>query len=134
MTTIATIHKHLHSTVPFEYGKRDCCTWVADCVLELTGKDFIAEYRGTYKTEYGAMKVLARHGGMVQLLSKIYGKAIRVEAARPGDIVVIDLINGAERIGLTCGLCTGDRAVFLTAQVGFVSFPVLHCIAAWRAT
>jgi hypothetical protein len=48
---------------PFKFGDHDCCLFIADVVLVLTGHDFGAGFRGKYRTAAGAMKALRRAVG-----------------------------------------------------------------------
>lgn len=43
-------------------GSLDCGTLWADAVLAVTGVDRLAEFRGTYDTEDGALRALAKAG------------------------------------------------------------------------
>lgn len=50
---------------PFSWGKFDCCLFAADCTLAVCGIDPAVEYRGKYKTEAGAKRLLKKiHGSL----------------------------------------------------------------------
>jgi hypothetical protein len=34
--------------MPFDWAVNDCCVLAADAVLAMTGRDFLADYRGRY--------------------------------------------------------------------------------------
>ena len=47
---------------PFEWGKFDCCLFVADAVEAMTGTDFAAPFRGRYTTATGSARALKKYG------------------------------------------------------------------------
>lgn len=52
----------------WEWGVSDCCTFVADRVLEVTGIDLMVEYRGDYASEEDAEAFISEGGGLAQML------------------------------------------------------------------
>jgi len=58
---------------PFVWGKSDCAIFAFDVVQLLTGRDVVADLRGTYSTAYGAMRVLVDQGGLIGLADKRLG-------------------------------------------------------------
>lgn len=83
-----------------QWGVRDCCLWPCEWVLQVTGLDGGAPWRGTYSDEAGCLAILERDGGVLAVMTRgaeeICGLA-RVDEARPGDVGVI-------RVGLSAGL------------------------------
>lgn len=70
-----------------EYGRLDCCTFVADWVLILTGEDPMAEYRGRYATEAEAFALLTEiDGTLYRALRKRFGNPVHPLKAQRGDI------------------------------------------------
>lgn len=53
---------------PFAPGKHDCVLMACDWVRERTGTDPAAPWRGEYSDRRGALKVIARAGGLVALV------------------------------------------------------------------
>ncbi|MBB1247466.1 DUF6950 family protein [Rhizobium sp. G21] len=46
----------------FAWGARDCLMMTADAHVAMTGRDFAAAYRGRYRSESGAARMLRRNG------------------------------------------------------------------------
>lgn len=59
--------------VPFEYGKTDCCQFVADCIeaVEPLYGDLAAPFR--YGSKREAAAILRKHGGLEGLVTSILG-------------------------------------------------------------
>lgn len=107
----------------FEWGRHDCCTWVAQVVLALTGRDVGGDWRGTYRSRLGAARQLRRRGGMAALWTRHLGKPLASPlTARRGDVAVYDE---------AAGIVTGRHAAFLGEQ-GLVHVPLAACAAAWN--
>ena len=85
------VRRRLHT--PFRWGEQDCCLWAADVVLACTGVDLAADLRGEYSTEFGARRVLAQHGGVVELAIARLGPVVPTILAQPGDV---GLVMGGE--------------------------------------
>jgi hypothetical protein len=54
--------------MPFAWGSHDCCMFAAEWVRICTGEDFAKGYRGKYRSEAGALKLLKRDGGVVGIV------------------------------------------------------------------
>jgi hypothetical protein len=112
---------------PFAYGTHDCVCWAFGVRAALTGKDDWARFRGKYKTEAGAARVLRKLkcDTVEDLARSILGDPLpAVLLAQRGDI----LLGGAER---ALGVCIGSDGLFLQAA-GLVSVPLKTCFSAWR--
>lgn len=111
----------------FAWGRHDCCTWAASVVQAMTGQDFAARWRGTYRSAAGAARAIRKAGcgGMIEAVQSVLGAPLSSPAfAQRGDVVV-------DEEGLAVGICTGQMAVFL-APVGLIEQPTLSCRMAWR--
>jgi hypothetical protein len=111
----------------FQWGAHDCATWAFDVRKALTGEDAAAAWRGKYKTEAGAARVLRKLKcqSVEDLARSILGDALPIVLfAQRGDIV----LGGDER---ALGVCIGHSAVFLTAT-GWRDLPLRSCHFAWR--
>ncbi|MDG9890554.1 DUF6950 family protein [Pseudomonas juntendi] len=90
----------LHETIqaaferPFLWGEFDCCLFVADCAAAICGVDPAKEYRGRYKTEIGAKRVIASTHGSVEAVLDTYFERIDVQFAQRGDIVSFEGASG----------------------------------------
>jgi hypothetical protein len=60
---------------PWEWGRADCCTSACDVFLRLYGIDPMASLRGTYSTQRGAAKAIARMGGFDQMAATLAARA-----------------------------------------------------------
>lgn len=102
--------------MPFAWGVNDCWMNAADWVLEATGVDHAASYRGTYTTEIGALRLVAEAGSMRALCplpSKPKGFAQR------GDLVLA-CMEGRE----TAGIVNGDGTYLAPGPDGLVARPM----------
>jgi hypothetical protein len=111
----------------FQWGVHDCATWAFDVRRALTGEDAAAAWRGKYKTEAGAARVLRKLKckAVEDLAQSILGDPLpAVLLAQRGDI----LLGGAER---ALGVCVGSHGLFLQPN-GLVSVPLKACFSAWR--
>ena len=108
----------------FAWGERDCALWCAEWVLECTGKDLGAAWRGKYATERGAARLMRKRGftGVADIASDSL-EEIGAAFARRGD-VLLDARG-------CLGLCAGRRGLFL-AEGGLTSRDTLDCPRAWR--
>jgi hypothetical protein len=99
--------------IPFEWGKNDCCLFVADAVRELHNIDFAENFRG-YKTKFGAMRRLYAYGGLEKLVDSMLITINRFAAQR-GDVILFPSTGGD-----ALGLCVGR--VFASAGPAGVKF------------
>ena len=95
-------------TLPFAWGKHDCCTFAAGAVKAMTGVDPMPEFRGRYTTARGSVRALRRIGAG-NLASTLNGKFETVDPslAHRGDIIMSD--------GLL-GVCLGPFMVAVGAE------------------
>ena len=105
-----------------DYITLDCCRFVADGVVAMTGTDLFKKYRKRYKSKIGAARVLKRLGGLRTALGSILGEEIHKAMACHGDIVFWD---GA------CGWCLGRKCLFLS-DAGFSLVPTLKIDCAFH--
>jgi hypothetical protein len=114
------VHRH-HA--PFSWGSNDCCSFVCDCVLAMTGVDIFAEFRGKYSTELGAAKVMTAACGSADIeavaeyvTAKFEMPAVDVFFAQAGDVV---LLPSGEAGALALGIVGHDnRHALVVAQNG----------------
>jgi hypothetical protein len=74
---------------PFAWGSNDCCCFISGAVEAMTGVDPMAEYRGTYDSEAGALAILERDGGLEAIMDSKF-PVVAVGMARRGDIAFHD--------------------------------------------
>lgn len=93
-----------HSGRPFEWGKDDCCLFVARVVDAMTGSQFASDLAALYHDETSANALIDGAGGLEGAVSAILGasKAADEYRAMRGDVVLID--GG---LGDAVGICRG---------------------------
>lgn len=107
----------------FSWGQNDCCLFAADAVLAVTGED-PAKGRRTYSTERGAARVIAKAGGMRDLVPY---QDKPVGFAQRGDVVL------AEQDGRqTLGVVAGNGMYAAPGAEGIVFRPMSEAIAAFE--
>ena len=114
--------------LPFEWAVNDCCAMAADAVLAMTGRDFLADFRGCYATE-GQAEALMGPGGLEAFLPRLmaaFGAPELVPAeAQRGDVALIGLENQ-----LVCGVVTGPHIAAPGAR-GLAFVPLRRAAMAW---
>lgn len=93
-----------------QWGVLDCAHYAGDWVQILTGVDPIADLRGTYSTEAGAVEILAAEGGLRAALVSRLGDPVNPARATRGDVAYRE-DETALGIYLTSGVQM--RALFL---------------------
>ena len=107
----------------FCWGQRDCVLFAADAVQAMTGVDHAVEYRGTYDSATGAARLLAKLGGVENVVPFA---SIPVAFAGRGDLVTVDTKDGA-----ALAVCLGRHVAAMSAS-GLVFLPMSAADAAWR--
>ena len=113
--------------LPFQWGVHDCATWAFDVRQALTGIDAADAWRGKYRTEKGAARMLRRLRckTVEDLAVSILGDPLSTTLfAQRGDIV----LGGPEQ---ALGVCVGSDALFLQPS-GLVALPIRNCMKSWR--
>ena len=110
----------------FEWGSLDCVTFAANWRALVTGEDPIAEWRGSYKTEREALKLIAGLGcdGIEALGTRLFGEPdpLGPKFAGRGDLV---LAQGA------LGISLGARGAFL-GKTGLEYLPARDFKTVWK--
>jgi hypothetical protein len=103
-------------------GPVPCARFAAEAAQVQTGVDYYAPYRGRYKTETGAAKVLRRiGGGDLPATFDLHFEQKPPSYAQRGDIV----FNGE-----SMGVCNGDLALFIHGST-IAALPRRHWVKAW---
>jgi hypothetical protein len=101
-----------HKDERLDFGLWDCCQFVREYALRLTGVDYAEKFHLEYKDEDGANRILAQHGGLVGLLTHVLGPPLTGPVS-PGDIVVVDLLGT-----LAAGVWCGEWAILILPERG----------------
>ncbi len=126
-------------TAPFAWGAHDCCLWVCDCILTMTGHDPAAEnFRGQYSDALGAARLLKKLGGVEAIAEKQCAAAgfaaVPVAFAQRGDVALADLGDANAPTGTkspALGIVESGHGVFPVA-VGLQWVPLALCRRTWR--
>lgn len=104
-----------HAGMPFEWGRSDCLTLVADVETALTGIDPMAELRGRYKSAGGATRLLRKQGHR-DIEAALAGRyqAVAPAMARRGDCGLVETVTAAGTV-LAAVIVTGPNVVGKTA-------------------
>lgn len=103
----------------------------ADWVLEATGKDFAAAFRGRYSTAAGAARALKRYGAgdLPATATMMLGPPLRSPMlAQRGDVVAITGADGR----MALGICIGAQIAAPDPVRGLTMLPLTAAALAWR--
>ena len=108
---------------PFIWGAHDCVLWAASAVEATTGVDYMADFRGRYKSAAGAARLIKREGPtLAEAVDKRFARVPACRAQR-GDLLL------AQK---ALGICDGAIGWFVTPDQGLQRVKVRDCEAAWR--
>lgn len=110
---------------PFVWGEHDCVLFATRVAAELTGVDRAAPWRGRYRNQFGAEKILRQAGGLAVLVTRQFGDPMPVERARRGDLLL-----ACRDTGMAVGVCVGTRGAFAGPE-GLAFLPLNQCVQAW---
>jgi len=120
-------------TLPFSLGANDCCLFAAGAVQAMTGVDLAARFRGKYRTEAGAMRILKRYAdGDVRAMMTRMARDNALEEVTPlrltrGSIALISH-DGRESLGVIS--LTGAH-ILAPAVTGRAQFPLTRALTGW---
>jgi hypothetical protein len=120
---------------PFAWGTNDCCLFVCDVILAMTGTDLGEGFRGKYDTKEGADALVAfatDGGGLEEFVEQICRAndmpEVEVNFAWRGDIALHDTSDGP-----CLGIIDGEGAAYLTEKHGLLFLPARTGISrTWR--
>lgn len=115
-----------HRATPFAWHFFDCCSAAADWVRVCTGADVFADWRDQYNDAAGAVRVIAKAGGLVPLVTAVLGEAIPAAFASRGDVVLVE-IEGRESLAVCLG-----RLAAGPGEAGLVFVRPEQWLAGWR--
>jgi len=113
------------ASMPFAWGSNDCCTFAADALEAMTGRDLRGAFP-VYEGALGAARAIEQGGGLLHLATKLLGDPVSPKMAAVGDLV---LVLNAEREML--GICNGT-SVIAPGEAGMVLVGMETAVAAWR--
>lgn len=82
--------------LPFVWGERDCCLWVADWIVAERGIDPARHLRGRYASAHACHRLLRQHGGFSALIAPAMLRAGLPETGEPrvGDVGIVRAAAG----------------------------------------
>lgn len=90
-----------HRTRAFEWGKNDCCLFVARCIDAMTDSQLESSLASRYSDEVSALQFIRDSGGLQSAVSSYLGEPAQGRATR-GDVVLIDGGQG-DAVGVSLG-------------------------------
>ena len=116
----------------------DCGVFMADWVVQVCGRDPIADVRGTYSSENEFDEILNREGGFIRSCSsRLYASGFRrTKNPNGGDISIVmapSIIDGNKVFRPTGSICVScDMRAVVTSDRGLVISPDLQTLKAWK--
>lgn len=119
--------------VPFAWGTNDCVTFAADAVQAVTGRDPIADIRGTWSCERTAARAVGSfygaYGDMHHVLDAMAQRSwwprVPVGFARRGDLAIVPH-EGRPTVAVVTG-----QAAMSPGPKGLVAVPMTAATRAW---
>jgi len=108
----------------FRWGRVDCCQFVGEAVLAMTGVDYRHCFP-KYASKREAIEILSSANGQQGLAEAAFGPAKHPAIAADGDVVMLIRPNG-----LALGICLGVQCV-APGPKGLVFVPRGAALAAW---
>ncbi len=114
----------------FVWGERDCILFCTDWVLEVTGIDPAARWRGSYHSKAEAQTIIDGFGGLVELCDEGYAEVL--QRCEPEDALVGVITSIEGDVGDVGAVRSGISWVVLTEHgIGRVRIDLADCLAAW---
>lgn len=107
--------------IEFSWGVNDCCTFVCDIVLEMTGKDAASKHRGKYKTKLEAIRSLKKNGSIIDCFDELF-EEVKVINIKRGDVIL------HEKMAL--GIFFGGGVISMSEK-GLIKKTKFEVIKAW---
>lgn len=114
------------AAVPFAWGSNDCCTFVADAIDAMTGRDVMADLRGRYSNAFGALGLTQELGGLQAAVTGLLGEPCHPALVTVGDVL---LVRTEDRELLL--LCNGVTAIGPGLR-GLETLAAPDVVCAWR--
>lgn len=117
MATQLTKFIERYLSKPFEWGSDDCSLFIADWWMDQHGEDPAAMLRGTYCTEHGAHRAVARAGGLDALVGAIASSVGAKRAQEPSDgvfgtVIIAGAVRSAIYVSGAWAIRAPDGVVF----------------------
>jgi uncharacterized protein DUF6950 len=129
------LHSYLETRryASFAYGSHDCCLFVADAIVAMTGIDLAASFRNTYQSGAGALRRIYAYSAFAtveDLVATIFREhglpEIPPARAARGDTVLLP------ENGHILGLISLSGSVLAAAERGWLAYPAMLACRAWK--
>jgi hypothetical protein len=111
----------------FEWGRFDCCTFAADAVVAVTGRDPMAPLRASYGSMKAACRLLEEFGGLRGAVTSVLGEPMPQKTfAQRGDVVLV-ATDKYPALAVVTGQCA-----LAPLSIGVQRVPVGDWLAAWK--
>ena len=121
MTVIDALNKWERRS--FRYGDADCCQFAGFIAKELTGKDYLKQFK--YTSEASAAEIIEGHGSLKETVISVLGDpSDDLDELPDGSPILLEVARHGEVMGVKLG----DQAVCLV-QNGMARLPqtVIRC-------
>ena len=108
--------------IPFAWGTNDCCSFAAGAIEAMTGESLPTAMRGT---EAEARELLQSWGGLITIVTKLFGKPHPINFAHRGDLVL--LRNDPDLLGIFT-----SSGVAAPGELGMLLLPRSAARVCWR--
>jgi hypothetical protein len=125
----------------FTWGEHDCCLFTCNAILQITGVEIAADFRGKYSSALGAVRILAKSGGVEGIAASVCAAnefpEVGINFAQRGDAILVDVNSRGEVVPATLadqnvlGICMG-ATVAIPGHLGLEFIPLWKCRRAWR--
>jgi hypothetical protein len=119
----------------FRYGEFDCCLFVADAVLVMTGVDLAREFRGLYASRAEARARMALFCGepSVERVAAKVALAHGLERVSPREAARGDMVLVQRRRDFSLGLMNlNGQDVVIPFARGLMRIEAKHARSAWK--
>lgn len=127
-----------HESIEFEYGKFDCCLFVARWLTECTGETVTEFDDFNYHSSESALLFLKRRklntpiDAVKLVIQRINAPEIPPFMAKRGDVVIVEAQTYEDiNNNLVAGICTG-RDVAVLSFTGIIYVPITSIKSAWE--
>lgn len=120
---------------PLEWGQWDCCLFPAAVIDAITGVDLAVKWRGTYRDELGALRLLAAFGSMEAMATSMLGAPRESQRhGQRGDVAIFipPIVKPTDKGRPNGAVVVGRDALVFNEAGGLVGVPLRACYKVWQ--
>jgi hypothetical protein len=128
--------ERLHREDRFVYGSWDCCTFVCDVILCMTGVDPAADFRGRYGTRAEALERIRNATGTISVRKIAEHVTARLGMPRAesgmlqrGDLALIRRGKRDYSLGI---IALSGLDVMVVSPIGLMRIPLSMALSGWH--